>query len=297
MVKNIIITILLAAVAWLGWDAAKDYYKDFADELRFSRIAGEVPQKEDIKKILQSIEYSAIPTLLNESSSLSIDFNHQTWTFHGAHRFDNKGNVILDQGKFGLCGDLTAYTKQKISPLLSNDFKISFADVSQSGFFPSTGATHTVLLIHPEGVSPQDPGTYILDPSFNRYGNFKDFEDYVFYEVTDSLRFVQNQETDETFAVNTQSPLVIRSNHIIGLMAEKVDGKFDPENFSLALTATKRLAYRGRYLYQIYASNGKVHKLEDKRLANNLNLKDYSLIKEKMNNVFANFHQPNKRSE
>ena len=146
-----------------------------------------------------------------EDVYLSIDFENKIWKLHNLHRFDNKGDIILEDGKYGTCGELAAHTYKKIERLLGKDYDIKFVETAQSGFFLSPKASHIVLYItEKSGLwRGRDKKIYILDASFHKYGPIGDFEDYLFLEFMSTLPFVERKETDIAMPLSKSIPLLI----------------------------------------------------------------------------------------
>ena len=52
----------------------------------------------------------------------------------------------------------------------------------------------------------------------------------------------------------------------MGFVVEDNDGEFDAQNFTIALTMTKRFHFAGRYLFAIRYNHGRVQIFENKML-------------------------------
>jgi hypothetical protein len=114
--------------------------------------------------------------------------------------------------------------------------------------------------------SPDDH-TYIIDPSFEKYENMNDLDDYWFFETSDALAFKEAKETDVFFSIDHGTPVFIKKDFLVTLTVEKVDNKCDRKNFALTLQATRRYKYSGRYLFALRIHEGKLEKFENEFLA------------------------------
>jgi len=230
------------------------------------RSTNDVPKYRQIMSLICPLEYSGLPSLLRKDVNLKIDFQARRWRLENIHRFDNDGQIILDGNRYGLCGELAAYTYAKINPLLESDYTIQFARVAESGFFLQPQSSHIALVI----ANKKTRKLFLLDPSFHRYGPLKEYNNYLFYEYRGDLPFLTAQEKDITFEVDTGTPIFIRNDMIIFLTVESVDEKFDKENFTIAITATRRYHYSGRYVFLIRKKDGQEETFENTILAKKL---------------------------
>jgi len=263
---------LLCLVLVLSGVTMRYYIRNNAMSLDLPLIDKNVPHQEEIKKIIEPLRYSFIEALMHKDVKVSIDFDEETWTLHNVHHFDPDGNIVLDEGRFGICGSLAAYAYQKIKPLLEDRYKIAFVNVSESGFFPRPSGTHYVLRITDtsalffEGLL----ASYILDPSFHRYQRFQECEDYEFNAEMESLDLLENKNKDIVTDIKKTIPIKIHNNYLISLGVEGVGALFDKDNFTLALTATRQYRYVGRVLLAFRLYKGKVQILKDEALTKQL---------------------------
>ena len=109
----------------------------------------DAPYYKEIMDIIRPLDYSVIPSLVLQSNiKLSIDFTNKTWSLLNFHQFDSNGNIILDYGRYGLCGELASYTYNRIKYFFNDRYVIKFAQVSESGFFLTPNSSHAVLIIY-----------------------------------------------------------------------------------------------------------------------------------------------------
>ncbi|MDD5668884.1 MAG: hypothetical protein PHE58_02485, partial [Candidatus Omnitrophica bacterium] len=110
--------------------------------------ADDIPHYKTVMTIVQPLRYSGLPMFLREDVRLTIDSTKQIWKISNLHRFNSKGNVVLEDNRYGLCGELAGYVYQNIKTLFDNKYSISFLRVSESGYFLSPQSSHIVLLIN-----------------------------------------------------------------------------------------------------------------------------------------------------
>lgn len=248
-----------------------------------SGIERKAPYSEEIKKIIKPLRYSGFYTLLRPEVRISLDFDKKTWRLHNIHRFDKEGNVVLEKGKSGVCGDLAAYVYNKVKPIFGDHYKISFVRAAESGYFLGPQSSHMILEIVKPSIFGQTE--YILDPSFRRYGNKENYEEYLFYERAMRLSL----EKDEVFNISQLTPIVIKKEFLIGLVVDGSGDKFDKDNFTLAITATRRFKYAGRYILALRRRNGQEEMFENKNLrATLLSKGEYDQLRERLSYLFSN---------
>jgi hypothetical protein len=260
-------------------------------ERNFRITESNIPYYKEVKKILEPLRYSGINSFIRPEVKLKIDFDSRKWFLRDFLRFDEDGNIILREGRYGLCSDLAVYVYQKIKPLFQDKYNIDFVRVAYSSFFPHFSSAHFVIRITESDIS--GPKAYIIDPSFGKYGPVEDFEDYEFFESSPQFRFAQEKNTDVSFRINASTPLVIKKDYLISLRADDINGVFDKDNLALLLTATRRYHYAGRIIYGIRIINGNQEITEDTYLAKTLlSKKDYAALKKKINEIFDNIVFP-----
>lgn len=281
----IILTITLAIAI-----ASVSFYlilqKSPPEETAPYRLNQQAPQAKEIKQLLSSLEYSGLKNLLRPDVKISIDFLAQNWTLHNIHRFDNNGNIVLTDNRYGLCGDLAAYAHSKIQPLLGSKYVIEFIHVAESGFFLDPRASHIALIIREPSIFGDKE--YFLDPSFHKYGPIDVFDDYQFFERLKNLPFITEKRKDEVFPAGISTPLLITKDALIGLMIDYQNGKLDKDNFILSFTATRRYKFSGRYILAFRRKNGNDEILENENLGHALlGQAMYKQIKEKLQAIYS----------
>jgi hypothetical protein len=255
-------------------------------------VSDKAPAHREVARILRNLRYSGLAGLLRPEVRLTIDFPDRTWSLRGLHRFDERGQALLDEGRFGACGQLAIYMHQKIQPLFDHRFRIRLVRAAESGFFPPPRGTHFVLTIT-DITDPFAPKTFVLDPAFRRYGPVEDFEDYVLQEEKGFLSFVTDRGRDETHPVNHGTPLFIRNQAMLGFAVRDTDGRLDPENYSLALSVTRKHKYYSRPVLLFRKKNGQIETLEDPALVDEiLKSGEYARIKKRLFELFLQAGQP-----
>ncbi|MBI4412060.1 MAG: hypothetical protein HY541_06220 [Deltaproteobacteria bacterium] len=210
------------------------------------------PHSGFVKKIIEPLRYSGLPGLLRPDVSLEIDFQNKTWKLKNIHDFDANGNLLLTDGRYGICGDLAAYVYQKIRPVFGERYLIEFMRVFDSNFFKSGDGFHIILRIVDMESGMQGTRykkTFLLDPSFRRYGEPNLFPDYrPKEEQFDHLPFLVEKNPDDTFKVGLGVPILINRNAVIMLWVAEREGVFDQDNFRVVLSLQKIHEYRSVHL-------------------------------------------------
>ena len=277
--STVLLLIVLSAILWYGMQ----WYCSV--EFKPSKIKKIAPYYKEISKIIKPLRYSGIYDLMRPDVKIFIDFEKETWTLENIHSFDRKGNIILTEGRYGLCGELAAYTYEKIQLLFDRKYVIEFVRAIESGYFISPRASHYVLMIHEPSFF--STATYVLDPSFRRYGPIEDFEDYLFFEKMITLPFMEEKNRSKIFTVGSGTPIIIKKGFLMMLVVEKNGDKFDRDNFVMAFTATHRHKYAGRYIYALRKNEGETEVLENKHTASLiLGSKEYITLSERIKEFF-----------
>lgn len=280
---RIAILALSAALAalWLSPWVQEDW-KDW----RRSRAEEPAPYYKEIQKIFKHTRYSAFPALMRPDVKLKIDFEKRSWSLDNMHRFDPRGRALLDEGRYGACGQLAAYVHQEIQPLFDHRYSIRLVKAAEAGFFPPPGGTHLVLRIT-DLSSPFNLKTYILDPSFRRYGPVEGFEDYLFYDEMTYLSFITRRGRDEVHPIGSATPILMKRQVLVGMVVQDAGGRFDRDNFSLALTATRKHRFTSKLLVAVRKRVGKTETYEDPQLGREiLGEKDYQRLRERLLDFF-----------
>jgi len=224
------------------------------------------PFYDPIMKIMDALEYSGVPVMVKPQTNLTIDFSQRSWTLHNIHGYDHQGNIILEQGRYGLCAELATFLYEKIRPMLDERYVIKFAMVTESGFFSTNQSNHIVLLM----IDRSDNQVYLLDPSFHQYALMKDLHDYHVLNIQDSLSFVKDQSHDVSFGVDQAIPLYIKNDSLLSFSVTSVDGKFDKDNFIFVISANHRYKFASRDIVGIGRRNKEFEDFEDKALLDQL---------------------------
>lgn len=249
-------------------------------------IKNDAPYCVEVKEIIKPLRYSGLSNLLLPDVKITINFIARTWSLLNIHRFDKEGKVALAEGRFGLCGDLAAYVYDKIRPLFGREYDIDFIRVAESGYFLDPRASHIALLITRQSFFGSE--LYLLDPSFYRYGKESDFDEYLFFDKMQELAFVKNQTKDEIFNVGAITPILIRKEYIVGLIVDEQAGKFDKDNFIVAITATRRFKYSGRALLTLRKIDGRDEMQENTYLAGIiLGSETYNKLRERLQQLYS----------
>jgi len=257
--------------------------------LAVSRIASLAPRHAEIQKIIEPLDYTFMPVLNRPGMRLEVDLERDLWYLRGIHLFDEKGQVRLEGGRSGLCGDLAAYTYQQVKPLLEKDYQIRFVRAAESHFFPAPLNIHYVLSIidrtNPERI-------FILDPTFRRYGPLEDFEDYLFFEHLPVLQFMKTRNPDNVELVNRAIPVLIQEDVKLSLMIRAENGRFNEQNYGVAILATQRNTYMPRTAYRISMVEGKEEIQENPKSAEGLkHVAEYHQLKEIARSFFEQMRQ------
>ena len=246
----------------------------------------DIPYQNEIKKIIGQLGYSGVEDFMRPEVSLTVDFASRTWSMRNIHSFDDAGNITLAKGRFGLCGDLAAHTYQKLKSVLPDTYRVEFVRASQSGYFLGPDASHIILFIFKPRMFGED--LYILDPAFRKYGSEDAFDDYLFLERMNQLRFVVDRNPDESFKAGRAMPLVIKKDFLISVLVDEQEGRFDRDNFILTLAATRRFKFAGRYILAFRKVNGQTDIMENTYLAHRLLSKDeYAALKKRLTEFFT----------
>lgn len=242
------------------------------------------PYAAEVKRIIDPLRYSGIQMFKEKDIYLTLDFDRMIWVLHNVHSFNDSGELILPEDRYGTCGELSAYTAVKIRPIFKNDYNIQFVKAAQSGYFLSPKASHIVLKITKKTDGDE---VYILDPSFHRYGPKHEFEDYLFFEEASSLDFIENKIKDIVQPFNNLLPILIRHDYLVGFTVENRNNKPGQKDFILGLTLTKKYNYAGRFIFALRKYNGNKEIMENKKLASEvLSEEEWKVLKQKIIDLF-----------
>jgi hypothetical protein len=219
----------------------------------WSQDSKELPYYDQIMGIINSLEYSGFAVLTKPEITLSIDFEKQSWMLHNIHQYDEQGGILLEEGKYGLCAELSTYLYQKLQSIVDDKkYVVRLAMATEAGFFPTSQSNHIVLLMHDKATH----GIYLIDPSYHKYGRISDFKEYQILGIEDTLTFMKDKSHDVSFKVNQAMPLFIKDDLLLSLSVTSVDGKFDKNNFLIVVTANKREKVSGLNIVIVGKYNG-----------------------------------------
>jgi hypothetical protein len=110
--------------------------------------------------------------------------------------------------------------------------------------------------------STTPPSEYILDTSLKRYGPKSQFEEYLIFERLDDLAFMETHSSDQSFRINSGTPVDITGKYLVVLSVERQGDAFDADNFRVSLVAFHRYHYLSRPLLFLRNVNGQREVLE-----------------------------------
>lgn len=255
--------------------------------INLNTFTPKAPFRNQIMKTVKPLEYNGFYRLLEPSVYITLDFNKREWTLHNIHHYGEEGNLVLPREKYGICNELATYVYQEIKHLFDETYELDYMQVAESGFFFAPQSSHSVIRITKyEGPFRY---SYILDPSFDRYGPIESFDDYIFIDSIACKTAPTGLSRDETIPLNCSSPLIIKKNTLISLLVEDNANVFNKNNFALAITATKKHRYAGRYLVAIRNNDGELEILTNDELGIKLlGKKEYMMLKDRLQELFDN---------
>lgn len=255
-----VVCVALAALLAREWLVTREFINP-------PYIESDAPHAETIEKLLDRVRYSGSESLMNPATWLHLDFASGTWELRGLRRFDADGDIRLDDdGKrlTGVCNELAVYAYQQLKPHFpESGYRIEFIEAYESSYFQSeTGGRHVILRIADLSAGRAEDGSYkkvyVLDPALRRYGTPDHFDSYVPVARFDAEPFVEAQRRDPVFRVDTGTPILITRFVFVSLSVEAVDGRYDAENYRIALSATRRYRYNKRPVYVITKREGHI---------------------------------------
>ena len=260
--------------------------REHAIDLGWTQIARNAPQRELVQSILRDLRYDGVSIVMKPDFRIKINLKDQTWTVYGVHRYGPDGRVMLEDGRYGICGDLSAHVFDRLRPKLDPSYGIEFVRVAESQFFPASLSAHYVLrILQPQPEGP--PQTYILDPSFHRYGPMSDFEDYLFYEPLNELEFVRHKSASEMMPIGSGMPIILHSKVLLGIVIGREGDQFDKDHYRLSLVATFRYRYAGRRLLSIRRTGDHTEVFENKEtIRKALPLSEYEPLRRRLLEIF-----------
>lgn len=240
-----------------------------------------IPCYQQVMDVIHPLIYSGFQALVRPDVDLQVDFANNVYTIRNLHRFNESGEIILENGRFGLCGELASYVFHRVRPILPERYKINFVRVAESGFFANPQSTHIVLLV--TDTQSDSAKRYFIDPSFQRYGSVENYDNYLFIETLDELAFEKDKFTDVTFAINGGTPILIKDDYMIDLKIGRVNGKFDKDNYIMALGVQERYKFTSHFIFALIKDNGMVQEVENNAMAIRImDIKKYEQLKKKL---------------
>ncbi len=264
--------IIILVLSWLHFGR---FFVD-SNEPPGSENKPSLPHYEFVMQLINRLSYSGFKTLVRPDVDLSINFEKKLWALNNMHRLDPKGHVLLEEDRYGLCGQLADYVSRQIKPVFGNGYHFSFDRVAEIGYFLNPKSTHFVIRIQP--IASPDV-VFIIDPSLRRYGPEEDFDNYSFFDRIPSLSFPR----DAVFEIPSSTPIMIKRDFIVHLGVETADDHFDKQNFTIALLATKQYRFSGRFIFAMRMRNGEIQQFENQPLAQWLmENKDYKTLRRRI---------------
>lgn len=244
--RVVIVALALFCANFLWSDITDWVYDNFFPSVGNVIVEPRAPKAREIKKLIAPLKYTGLGQGLGRSKdsrmSISIDFKKHIWALRNVHEFDSNGRIVL-RGNSGLCGDLAAYTYDRVRKLLDPArYAIRFLRVAEVSFFKGDKSSHTVLEITDKQAQPE-PVVYVLDPAFRRYGSFSTFGTYEPREAYTQPDFVRDRSEDQIFLINTGPPIHIGRRVMLSLYVVPWKGKFDEKNYAILLAGLKRYDY------------------------------------------------------
>ena len=218
-----------------------------------------LPYSDVIMGIISPLEYSGFPVMVKPDVSLSIDFSKRTWTLRNIHEYDPQGAVVLEQGRYGLCAELSTFVYYKLKPLLPPRYELRFAMATEPGFFPTEQSSHIILLMFDQATRD----AYLIDPSYHKFGKINELSGYRILGIQDTLSFIKDKSPDVSFKVDQAMPLFIKDNLLLSFAVLTVDGKFDKDNFLLVVSAKLRDQLTGLDILTVGKHNGEIEAYEN----------------------------------
>ena len=203
---------------------------------RILAVSKELPHYHEVMRLMSRLAYSGLPSILKPQVTLSIDFDKGTSILHNVHEFDAQGKVLLEEGRYGLCAELATYVYEEIKGLFEDRYVIKFARVAESGFFAKDQSNHIVLMV----FDKLSRDIFLIDPSYQRYGQWADLMEYTVLAMHDALYFVRDKSPDVLFAVDQAMPLYIKNDLLLSFAVASVDGVFNRDNYLFVVSVNFR---------------------------------------------------------
>lgn len=272
----------LAAAAASGGLLLRHWRVEHADFPSF--YSAEAPKRDEIEALLEPLRYSALPAILRPEVRLELDFARRQWRLKNLRRLSSSGEVLLDEGRYGACGELAAYAYQRVRRILDRRYAVQMVRAAESSYFPPGRANHFALLI----TDLERPGrSFVLDPSFKRYGPIEDFKDYVLYRADQNFHLLAGRQTDAVNPAGGGTPILIRKRSVIAMAVAPVGDRFDAENHALVLMATRRHQFAGDDFLTLKREGGRKTVREDRAEAlEYLGEEEYRSLRRRVEELF-----------
>ncbi|MBI2069546.1 MAG: hypothetical protein HYT79_03010 [Elusimicrobia bacterium] len=284
---------LLTAIAALaaGWLLTGVYFwrqnhQARADVFQERTVQEILPFEREIREVLEPLRYSGLQSIMKPGVSLALHFKERSWSLLNVRSFDSDGNVVLDERRFGACGELSTYAAGRIKKITGGRFALKFIKVGESDFFAAPAASHHALLL----IDEQPPHkVYLVDPAFHRYGGIEQFLDrYFIFSVHDELPFMKTKSRGALSPVDKALPMFIKKNFMLSFSVQSINGIFDRNNYAAAWIATERGKFAGRSVLIVSKENGEVRIGDDPDLSRFLlSAKEYGELKDRLVQLFS----------
>lgn len=219
------------------------------------RVEKDAPMSSAVEKVIAPLRYNFLDSLAGEDVTLGLDFKNRKWILHDVLHYDENGDIVLRENRYGLCDQLSQYTYNQVRPLFDRSYLIDFLLASRADYFPSEQGTHMVIRIIDSKTFPR-PATYIIDPSFQRYGKAEHFEEYFFKEPVNLRLYKHVQGQNLIIDVGNGTPVLINREKILLLSVYPVEGRFDPDFYGINITAIPKYKFRSKMVYGIEKRGG-----------------------------------------
>jgi len=244
------------------------------------------PYYKEVKEIIKPLRYSALPKIMKPEVQIKLDFENKKWILLNIYNYNELGQIILEEGRYGLCGELSSHVYDRIKPLFGDDYDIKFFSTSEAGFFLSPTSSHVVLGISRNSLLGGNE-SYILDPSFSRYDLEEKFSSYLFMKQAKSIGFIKRREKDRVFPLNECLPILIKNDFLVSFRTKENNGKFDKDNFVFSVNASQRNNFSGRHILSLRKTDGQKDIIENKYLGNMiLGIENYRRFRGKITQWF-----------
>lgn len=265
--RTVLGIVLVAALVLFVLDRAEAPKTPGPEALTPAALASSpVPLQRAILSAMRPLEYSALPSLLAPDTTLQIDFSKKAWTVGNFRRYDKKGDLLLEGGRFGLCAELTVHVYQQIKPLVGERYLLQFVRAAEPGYFDSPQSNHIVLLLTDRSTREN----FMIDPSFQRYGRVSAFPGYVLYDTKNALPSFTKNDKDVTFTLDGALPLVIREGRLLAFSVEPVRGELDRENIILAISDRRSALKAESYILGVRKEKGALSVFQNEALLSRL---------------------------